>query len=69
MIVLIVLMFVLAWQELTHSELHSVFVDFFSAISLRFQSILALKISGLESYQLLLGSQEACNFMNIVAVS
>jgi hypothetical protein len=44
-------------------------VEFFSAISLRFQFTLALKISGLESYQLLLGSQEACDFMNVVAVS
>jgi hypothetical protein len=68
-IVLILLIFVLAWQELTHSELHSVFVEFFSAISLRFQFTLAVKISGLESYQLLLGSQEACDFMNVVAVS
>jgi hypothetical protein len=68
-IVLILLIFVLAWQELTHSELHSVFVEFFSAISLRFQFTLAVKISGLESYQLLLESQEACDFMNVVAVS
>jgi hypothetical protein len=62
-------MFVLAWQELTNSELHGIFVEFFSAISLRFQFTLALKISGLESYQLLLGSQEAFDFMNVVAVS
>lgn len=45
------------------------FVEFFSAISLRFQFTLALKISGLESYQLLLGCQEACESMNVVAVS
>jgi len=45
------------------------FVEFFSAISLRFQFTLALKISGLESYRLLLGSQEACDFMNVVTVS
>jgi hypothetical protein len=68
-IVLVLLMFVLAWQELTHSELHSVFVEFFSAISLRFQFTLSLKISGLESYHPLLGSEEACDFMNVVAVS
>jgi hypothetical protein len=36
---------------------------------LRFQFTFVLKISGLESYQLLLGCQETCESMNVVAVS
>ncbi len=55
-IVLILLMFVLSWQELTHSELHTVFVEFFSAISLRFQFTLALKILALNLISFYSGS-------------
>lgn len=45
------------------------FCGVFSAMLLRFQFTFVLKISGLESYQLLLGCQETCESMNVVAVS